>query len=537
MKFELKRINKFKNKNIKTKGWNRKVKKLVIIIVVLSMMLVGCTSGEKSKTNEGNNEPTNQASSERVLKDTIKLATWEEPATLDPQSSNKLSYFLVQQQIFNYLIHEDNQGNYTPELATSWEYIDDLTLRFHLRDDVVFHNGEKFTADDVKYTIERGASNPKSASIYKYFDPEGTKVIDEHTVDVKFKVPYAGALNVLASWRGGIVNKNTVEKMGDAAFGRNPVGTGPYKFVEWKSGTAINLTRNDSYFGNKAITKNVEYRIIPEATNRVIELETGGVDAAYNISSNDVERIKDNKDLNLLMGPSYRYVTVTFSMQNKILQNQKLRDALAYAMDKESLIEAIYGNTAEVATGVLPKYVFGHKEFEPVPYDVEKAKQLIAEAGYPNGIQLKFLCEPIEEYVRIAEALQNMWKEIGVTLDIHNIAKATYLSQGNEFEVGIRAGNANEPSNILVIYDSSFGNTLAPNDKYIDEQLVNVARTLDPDKRKETLSDLQDYLWNTRWTVPLAYTNVIYATSKNVENWEIHPLNLTNISEISVYEN
>ena len=507
-----------------------KFSKLIALILVLSMTVVGCSSSKDTKT-DGETEP-----SERVMKDTIKVALWEEPATLDPQSSNKASYFLVEEQIFNYLVHEDNNGNYTPELATSWEYIDDSTLRFHLRDDVMFHNGEKLVAGDVKYTIKRGSENPKSASIYKYFDAEATTVVDDYTIDVKFKTPYAGALNVLASWRGAIVNEKTVEEMGDAEFGRAPIGTGPYKFVEWKSGTSINLTRNDDYYGDKAITKNVELRVIPEATNRVIELETGGVDVAYNVSSNDVNRIKENEELNLLMGPSYRYTLLTFSMQNEKLQNQKLREALAYAIDKESLVDAIYGDTAEVATGVIPKNAFGFKEFEPVPYDVEKAKALMVEAGYADGIELKFVCEPIEEYTRTAEAIQNMWKQIGVTLDIHTVEKAAYIAQGNEFEVGLRAGNSNEPSNILVIYDSSFKDLIQPNDTYIDEQLGKVARLVNPTERTEALAELQDYIWNERWTVPMAFTNVIYATTKNVENWEIHPLNLTNISEVTVYE-
>ena len=508
----------------------KKITRLITVLLILSMLFVGCSSGKDSSSSV-------DETGERKLKDTIVLAHWEEPATLDPQASNKVSYFLVQEQIFNYLVYEDPQGNYYPELATEWEYVDDLTLRFTLRDDVYFHNGEKLVADDVKFTIERGTQNPISASIFKYFDAEGTTVVDDHTIDVKFKVPYAGALNVLGSWRGAIVSKKAVEEMGDAQFGRAPIGTGPYKFEDWQSGSVIKLTRNEEYWGDKAITKNVEYRIIPEATNRVIELETGGVDAAYNISTNDVNRIRENEDLNLLMGPSFRYTTVTFSMKNEKLQNQDLRDALAYAIDKQAIVDAIYGDTAEVAAGVLPKNAFGYKEFEPVPYDVEKVKELMVKAGYPNGIELKFVCEPIEEYVRTAEALQNMWKEIGVTLDIHTIENAAYLAQGNEFEVGFRAGNANEPSNILVIYDSTFADKIQPNDQWIDDKLAEVASLLDPEERTASLAELQDYLWNKRWTIPIAYTNVIYATTKNVENWEVHPINLTNISEVSVYEN
>ncbi len=516
--------------------------KKILSLLLVFLLLFGCSSptkmNEEVKQSEVDDQQgaVEQEDTGREVKETIKLALWEDPATLDPQSSNKMSFFVVQKQIFNFLFREDDQGGYQPELATAWEFVDDTTLRVSLRENVLFHNGDTLTAEDVRFSIERACTNPKSASVFKHFDADATKVVDDYTIDIKFKSPYAGALHILSSMRSAIISKNAFESMGEADFSRSPVGTGPYKMVEWEPGTSIKLTRNNDYWNEQAIVKNVEFKIIPEATNRVIELETGGVDVAYNVPMTDIEQIKSNPDLELLMGPSYRYVTLTFSMKNGVLQNQDLRNALAYAINKDDLVKAIYGDTASVATGFMPKTAFAFKEFGAVPYDVEKAKTLMKAAGYEDGVSLKFVCEPIEEYVNIAEAIQNMWKEIGVTLDIHTIDNAAYLAQGNEFEVGLRAGNGNEPSSILVIYDSAFKDKIQPNDDYIDEMLGVIATSIDTEKRAQKLEELQDYLWEKRWTIPLAYTNVIYAASNNVRNWAIDPMNYTDISKVTVYK-
>jgi len=472
----------------------------------------------------------------KKLKDTLRIATWEDLKTMDPQASNMVSNWMVQLNIFDKLVYEDAEGEVHPRLATSWKFLDDLTLELKLRDDVYFHDGGKFTAADVLFSIQRGKANSISASTFAPFDTDNTVIVDPYTIRLKFKTPYAAVFNTLTTGRGSIVSKAAIEKMGADAYARSPVGTGPYKLARWKSGTEIALVRNDSYWGEKAITKNVIFTIIPEAANRVIELETGGVDAVFEVAANDVKRVQSMKGAHILMGDSSRYMTLTFSMKDQLLSNKDVRYALSYAIDKKSLVDAVYEGTATVADGMYPPTVFAYKKKGVMPYDPVKAKELLAKAGYPNGFTMNFLIENREADIRLAEIIQNMWAAVGVKVKLFTMTASTYTAQGNKFQAGMRAGNVNEPSNILIIYDSAFKERIEPNDPWLDKKLAEAKTILDSKKRAAAYGAIQDYLYDIRYTVPFAFTSVIYALSDKVEGWACDPMQQVEMSKVSVYQ-
>ena len=498
---------------------NKKLSALVVGIFILFSFTAGECAEAKGK-----------------LKDTLVLATWQDLATMDPQNSNMVSNWMVQRNIYDKLVQELPDGTVEPRLAASWEFVDDLTVRFKLRDDVKFHNGEPFTAEDVLFSIERGLKNPISASTFKYFDVKNSKIIDPHTIDIKLVMPYAPIFNTLSSGRGSIVSKKTVEEMGDNKAARNPIGTGPYKLKNWVSGTEIVLEKNESYWGKKAITPNVIFKVIPEAANRVIELETGGADIIYDVAGTDVERVNDIEGAHILMGDSNRYMFVTFSMKDETLSNKDLRYALSYALDKEAIVKACYGGSARPATGYYPSNVFAFKEMGVLPYDLEKAKELMKKAGHADGVTLNFIIEPREMDVRLAEAIQNMWNKIGVKVKIYQMAVSTYTSQGHKFQLGMRAGNANEPSNILIVYDPEFGERLEPNDEKLAKMLKDAITFYDKDKRAEAYVAIQDYLHDVRYSVPLAFTPVIYGVSDKVYDFDCDPLQQVDLNKVSIYE-
>jgi peptide/nickel transport system substrate-binding protein len=473
---------------------------------------------------------------DKKLKDTLRVATWEDLKTMDPQASSFASNWMVQLNIFDKLVYEDVEGDVHPRLATSWKYLDDLTLEFKLRNDVSFHDGGKFTAEDVLFSIKRGKANPLSASTFAAFDTDHSVIVDPYTIRLKFTKPYAAVFNTLSSGRGSIVSKAAVEKMGADAFARNPIGSGPYKLASWKTGTEINLVRNDKYWGEKAITKNVTYVVIPEAANRVIELETGGVDAVFDVSANDIKRVKSMKGAHILMGESNRYMTLTFSMKDSLLANKDVRYALSYAIDKKSLVDAVYEGTATVADGMYPSTVYAFKRKGVMPFDQAKAKELLTKAGYPNGFTMNFVIENREADIKLAEIIQNMWAAVGVKVKLFTMNGSTYVAQGNKYQAGMRAGNANEPSNILIIYDSTFGERIEPNDAALDKMLANAKTILDSKKRAAAYGAIQDYLYDIRYTVPLAFTPVIYALSDKVEGWDCEPLQQVEMSKVSIYQ-
>jgi peptide/nickel transport system substrate-binding protein len=499
------------------------MKRKALLIAVAAVLLFTFSRGAADNTG-------------RKPKDTLRVAIWEDAKTMDPQASNFVSWWMVQLQIFDKLVYEDAQGVVHPRLATEWKFLDDLTLEMKLRRDVTFHDGGKFTAEDVLFTFQRGKANSISASTFAPFDLDKTVIVDPYTIRIKFKAPYAAIFNTLTTGRGSIVSKAAVERMGADAYARSPVGTGPYKLASWRSGSEITFVRNEDYWGEKARTRNVIFKIIPEAANRIIELETGGVDAVFDVAANDVRRVKSMKDAHILMGPSSRYMTLTFSMKDQLLSNKDIRYALSYAIDKVSLVDAVYEGTATVANGMYPSTVFAFKDKGVMPYDVAKAKELLAKAGYPNGFTMSFLLENREADIRLAEIIQNMWAQIGVKVKMFQMNASTYTAQGNKFQAGMRAGNVNEPSNILIIYDSAFKERIEPNDPWIDKKLAEAKTIYDSARRAAAYGEIQDYLYDIRYTVPFAFTPVIYALSDRVEGWDCEPMQQVEMAKVTIYQ-
>lgn len=181
----------------------------------------------------------------------------------------------MQRVVYDTLVVQNENGEIVPGLAESWEVIDDLTVRFHLREGVKFSNGQELTSEDVVYSLQRATTEPGSASMFSSFDGENTKAVDPYTVDICVKQPFAAIYNYLASSRGDIICKSAMEEMGGEAYGRQPVGTGPFVLSEWNTGDSLVLTRNENYWGDAPAYDKLTFRIITEAANRTIELETG----------------------------------------------------------------------------------------------------------------------------------------------------------------------------------------------------------------------------------------------------------------------
>lgn len=512
----------------------KNIKAARIVSVVLALTMVTLTAAGCGK----NDSPADSTSSagEPHYKDTITIAHWEEPTTLDPQAQGKMSCGAVTTQIYDTLVTLDDNKSPVPALAESWEQIDDTTFRFHLREGVKFHNGDLLTAEDVRYTIARACTNPGSSSTFKTFDGENTKAVDDRTVEIKLLSPDASIFDTLNGQRGGIVCKRAVEELGEDAYGHAPVGTGPYKLSEWQTGTSLHLTANEDYWGGVPQTPNLVYKIITESANRVIEMETGNADICLNVLASEVSRLEDAKGIKVEMGTGYQYTTITFNMQDPVLSDIRVRQALVYAIDRDAIVKAVYKGTATVADSIMPTTLLGAKTYDPNLYDVEKAKQLMAEAGYADGLTINFVVQPLEEMQRITEAVQNMWKQIGVTTNVSTAEVAAYLAQGNTLQVGIRNGSASDPASTLIIYDSAFGDRLNSNNQELDKMLADAKAVYDVEARAAAYNEICDYLWDAKWSIPIAFKNTIYAVSDKVEGFEFDRMNYLTMEKIRVAE-
>ncbi len=513
------------------------------LVGVLAVALAGCgsSSGDTSSATTDSTETAAAVSNEgKTAKDTLTVAIIEDMTTMDPQESNRASNWAVQRNIYNTLVEENDDGTVSPELATEWEWVDDTTLRMVLRDDVYFTNGVQFTAEDVYYTIERAKATSISASTFASFDIENTEIVNDFEILLKFYEPYAPVFNTLSSGRGSIVCKQYIEEVGADVAAREPVGTGPYKLVQWDTGTQLVLQANENYWDteNAAKTENVVLKVVTDSSARVIELETGEADLVYEVATSDIDRVNNLDGAHADVSESNRYMLVTFSMADETLSNKDLRYALSYAIDRSAINDVVYGGSAILSTGMYPHNVFGFREIEDyMPYDLDLAKEYLASAGYSEGeLTLLFNVEDRTADKQVAETLQYMWSELGVNTEIVVASDSAYTGQGYEYQIGLRAGNANEPSNILIIYDSAFGGKIQPNDDYIDSELARCKTLLDNDERAEAYGDLQEYLYEIRYTVPLLETPVVFGVSDSVEGFVSDPLQQIDFNTIVVYE-
>lgn len=525
------------------------MKKRMTLVLALALAvgtLAGC-GGQKSTAGNTNAAETKEAPADAAeavgnaaVKDTVTAVLKGEPSNVDPHGNTELVAMTTQVQIFETLVKKDENGEIVPCLAESWEQIDDKTIRFKLRENVKFHNGETLSADDVVYTIQRATEKPSSASIFSAFDAENTKKVDDLTVDVATKEPFAAVFNYLTSTRGGIISKKAIEEMGDDAFGRNPVGTGPFKFDSWVSGTDITLKRFDEYWGEKPAYNTLVLKFITETANRALEIEAGNADIVLDPATDDLERLADTEGLQVVTGDSYGMSYIAFSQDDEVVGDARIREALSLALDLDIMVESVYGEYATVAESVMPATILYYKSQGEHEYNVEKAKELLAEAGYPNGVEVTLNLPSGSEQQNIGVIAQNMWKEIGVTANISTASTSEVIASGrrgdNQIVVMSASYSTGDPGHALADFDTRSDGFFRPQDKKADELLDKGAAAYDPAERQAIYEELQDYLYHQYYMIGVGNKTVNYVITDKVQNFYCDPGDIPSFAGVVVTE-
>lgn len=496
--------------------------KKVFALLLSAIMLMGVAAGcQKSPTGPG----SGSGSGEKTPKDTITIIINGEPETLDPAGANADPITIVLNFVMENLFELGPDGEIYCELLESYDFMDDTTLHFKLKEGIRFSSGDELTSEDVMWELERLQSAPKSASHFAFIDIANSYIEDDYNFVLKFTQAWAPFSNTLSTGRGSIISKAAFEQLGETEFARAPIGTGPYKIVKWEPGTQIELTRNEYYHGEPAKTENLIIKFISEPTARVIELETGSADIAYYIEGTDISRVDSIDGYHIEQGDSYRYFTVCLSMQEPLFQDERVRTAMCYAIDKEALVRAATNGVGIPINGYCPSAMSGYIDKGATPYDVEQAKKLMAEAGYANGFTIDLHVQPESIYERAAEIIQSYWKEIGITTNIVSSALATYDAQHNGmFQASIRDGTATEISNVFIIYESSFGSRLNGNDSDLDKMLLDLRTYYYGDPARDAfLEGITEYLHQKRYSYPFMVMPTIYGVSDKLEGFQFHP--------------
>ena len=348
---------------------------------------------------------------------------------MDPQGSNENPSVRIREHIFEALVYKDEDQNLNPGLATEWAWMDDRRISMKLREGVKFHDGSDFTSEDVKFSLERARDS--SFVGYKFSSIGSVEIVDKFNVIIHMNSTYAVVFDMLADAASHIVCKAHVENIGRDRFASDPIGTGPFKFSAWYRGDRIELTRWDGYWGErKAQTENLTFRVLTESANRTIELETGGVDIALDIPPNDVNRVSNNSRLQMLMCPSFQLAYIGINTVKPPFNDKRVRQALNYALDMESIVDAVYSGIGSPLGGAITSMCWGvDTSIKPYPYDPAKAAQLFAEAGYANGFRASIWCNENQQRMDMAEIVQNQLRPYGITLDFSVVEWGTYLEK------------------------------------------------------------------------------------------------------------
>jgi peptide/nickel transport system substrate-binding protein len=369
-------------------------------------------------------------------KDALSVDLPADAATLDPHVQWDTDSYSIYRNIFDNLLTRDADGKIVPQIATAWRYVSDTVIDFDIRTDVKFHDGSPLTAEDVVFSVKR-ITNPafKSPQLGQFNSIMAAEAVAPATVRLTTKEPYPVLLAQLVKL--SIVPKRYVETVGDAKFNVEPIGSGPYRLASWQKGVRVALEANESYWRGKPFFRRLTFQPVPDPATRIADLRTGKADVARGLNPDDVAALKGEAQLQILSVPTERIGYMFVNALAGPTADVRVRRAIAYALDRPLIIEALlagYGRPVEI---VLTPANFGYLgDIKGYPHDPARAKALLKEAG-AEGAELTFLTSPAYDQ-RIVQAIQQMLGEVGLKVTIAMNDQATYLRrrQGQPAESG-----------------------------------------------------------------------------------------------------
>ena len=489
------------------------MKKLLLLLTLL-LTFLGC-GGEKNSIGSGKN---------------IIVAQAGNPKSLDPQMYNEIPGLFIDKQIFDTLLAVDDNKNIVPELAEKYEYLNEQELKITLKKGIKFHNGEELKASDVAFSINRMKEKPGSKVMVD--DISKVEILDDYTVILKLKKPSAALLFALAHPLTSILNEKDVLSKNDE-ISNAPVGTGAFKFITWENRDKIELVANKEYFKGKSKINKLTFVSIPEGSSRLIALETGEVDIAVGMAAVDNQGIKGNSKLTLISEPTSSTENLTLNIKNDKLSSREVRQAINYAINKQSIIDAIFAGTGKVANTMVNPQVFGsYQDVKNYEYNPEKAKELLKSVGKDNGLKLKLWVNDNVTRTQTAQIIQSNLKEVGIDVDIEVLEWSTYLqkSANGEHEMllgGWVSGTLDADIVLFPLFHSSSIGAAGNRAFYVNpevDKFIEEGRTaLTLDERKEAYEKAQIILSTDLPMIPLFYKNENIGISKKVKNFKYNP--------------
>ena len=494
-------------------------KKRIISFLLAAMMLLSlCTACGPS--GEGDTGGGDEDTLYLRLSTALQSTDWQQTAIME---SSKITYIQLFEGLYGM---DESAGGYYNLLAKDVQLSEDnLTYTIELVD-ATFQNGDPLTAEDVVFSYQLAMENPKFGYVTSMIDT--VEAQGDKTVVVTLKFPYSAISHTFFTIK--IYSKREYQEIVDSgvAFGTTPhtAGTGPYYVSEYDISAGVKLKAYENYWQGAPAIKKVTFKFIKEASSGAIALETGDVDIYADISMVDVPNLQSKKNIQVsLIQGDYLYF-LCMNQQKELFQDVRVRQALAYAINIDELIQAVTDGIGGTKTGSMTTpSCFGYLEFDPIEQDVEKAKQLLAEAGYPNGISFEMVvCDGSRK--KIGETLQGMLKKSNIDLKINMMemsAMAEYAVASNHDTLPqVARGYIPDADSELTdkVVSDSWGNFSRMHDPHVDELMAAARQESDPDKRIEMYHEVQQIVHDEVHFIPLYYVNNVSAANANLKGFK-----------------
>jgi len=471
-----------------------------------------------------------------------------EPKSLDPDAVTAVNDFRIVFNMYDGLVrYRDGTLEVEPALATDWTISEDGTVyTFTLREGVNFHDGAPFNAEAVKFNIDRMLdedhpyhdTGPFPLAFF-FSSVEEVTAVDELTVEFRLSEPYAPFLSNLAYTPGLMVSPGAVEEHG-ADFGRNPSGTGAFKFEEWEANSRVVVSRNEDYWDGAPALEAVIFRPVADANTRIAEMLSGGLDVMVEVPPDSLAQFREDPNFTVheQAGPHLWFLIL--NTREGPFANQAVRQAANYAIDKQALVENILQGTAEVAAGPTPPaFSWAYNEaLEPYPHDPDRARALLEEAGYA-GEELTFYVTEggsgMLDPVAMGTAIQADLEAVGMSVTIETYEWNTFLGRVNpglegQADMAEMAWMTNDPDTLpfLALRTEAFPEEGGFNSGYysnpeVDSLLEQARRATDQAERAELYKAMQEIVHEDAPWVFVANWKQNAVTGANVENFSLQP--------------
>ena len=505
---------------------------IIAIIFVLALALAGC-GGNKSAAPAAAPDNKEGAISRGGILKAAQAAKW---SSLDPTvSSGRGNDKFIMNQIYEPLLNIDKSGKYIPGLAEAWEFKDEKTIILKLKKNVKFHDGTDFNAEAVKFVLDRALKPETNAGFRSEIaDIQAVEVVDPMTVKLNLKTPSSVILGALSNYAGYMISPTAIQKYGKDIV-RNPVGTGPFKMKEAVEGDHITLVKNDSYHimgkDGKPLPylDGMEIKIIPDDSVKLVNLKSGSLDLLDSVQTMNIKSLTQSKDYAAVSTEAGRAFKIIMNPNVAPWNKKEVRQAVAYAVDRDEFVKVVADGYGTVEPFIAMKSQWYYDSVTPYSYNAAKAKELLTQAGYPNGLKAKLSYTSREPDKTIVQLVQNQLKKVGIETEIETFDRLAFNDKwykGNG-DIGLNFASIPKPDPYIhynIYYGANAVNNVSGySNKKFDELLEQSKLTNDAEKRKGLLKQAQAVFLDDSVEVVLFHLPLYIAYNKKLQNVQVDP--------------